>query len=465
MKALLPSLLKWIGYGSLTLVGAIGLSWVLIPDEALDPEAAGFVAQAAVPPSAKNGSFLLWGFDASPELDPHQVGRQIVSAQDRLASAQKGFQTFKVEDYLGASPLVFAKDTKPLCDVEHENCLLAYQKMASVVDQELAARTVYLERYKKLRNYEEFAVANSKITEETPLSTLRPVLRVSELVNAQVALSMRSNSKQEAALTELAADIDLWRKILRSNDLLITQMFASQALHRKYRLVSEILNAYPEIATRYPALMQTLTKPIPVAEASIVAAVKAEARVNLQFLWDIALEKRLSNRWSLDRTNPDLAEPIALGIAYQPHASINAAYGAYREVVTHLSKSPKEMLESDEALKKSLAERTKLSPDALFYNFAGRFGIRDGYPDMSKYAFRLVDLVGLSRLVDLQRQLITAKIAADKIPMAVAASGQDVHNPYTEKPMQWDPMSKQLSFPPQGKRYANFGFVEVATSP
>ena len=454
--------LKWTTFGTLALVTAIALSWWLIPDDALHPEAASFVAQAAVPPSARNAYFMMWGLSASPELDAHTVGRRIVAAQDRMEAAQKDSSDFKFEDFLGANPLTLPKDIKPLCDVERENCLLAYQKMPAEIELEIADRKVFLERYRSIRNYEEFVSANSKITETTINPDWRPVRRISELVNASIALDLRVKTKQQSALAELAAEIRIWRKIVAANDWLITQLIAVVQLHRMYRLASEIMNAYPELISLYPELMQTITEPIPVEEARLVSAVKTEARISMQYLWNLGLSDQSINLWKFDRSKADdILGPIGPKIAYQPQASINDAYSAFSIIVSQLAKPPKAYLATDAAFREELAQITRLRPKDLFFNFAGRLGLHLGLPDFSNYNFRMHDLVGLSRLVDLQRQLIAAKVPPDRVVESLLSFGAGLMDPYTEQPMQWSAATSQLSFELHGKRYANFGFVDV----
>ena len=458
--------LKWTAYGALALVTTIALSWWLIADEALNPEAARFVAQAAIPPAARNASFMIWGLPASPELDAHTVGRRIVAAQDRLESAQKDSGNFKADDFLGANPLRLPEDIKPLCDIERENCLLTYQKMPAEIELEIADRKVFLERYRSIRNYEEFVSANSKITETTAIPNWRPVRRMSELVNASIALDMRVKTRQQSALAELATEIRIWKKIVSANDWLITQMIAVVELHRKYRLASEIMNAYPEVVGRFPELMKTISEPIPVADAKIVAAVKTEARVSMQFLWNSGRQDKSISLGNHDRSLTDgLLGPIGPKVAYQPLASINDAYAGFTTVVSHVSKPPKEYLATDAAFRKELAQITRLQPKDLFFNFAGRLGLSSGLLDFSNYYFRIYDLVGLSRLVDLQRHLIAAKVPPDRVVESLRSHGADLMDPYTEQPMQWNAASSQLSFELHGKRYANFGFVDVALAP
>ena len=126
MKIALKTL-KWIAGVLLGLVILIGLCWWLIPDEKLNPDADKFADTAAVPPAANNAYFMIWGLVASPELDPHVVGQQIVAAHDRILAAEKDLSRFKADAFYGDHPLTFPKDSKRFCDAEKENCLMVYQ--------------------------------------------------------------------------------------------------------------------------------------------------------------------------------------------------------------------------------------------------------------------------------------------------------------------------------------------------
>lgn len=460
MKLLLI-LLKRSAYFVLALVATVSLCWWLIPDESLHPEAARFVAQPTVPPSANNASFLLWGLSASPELDAYSVGKRIVAAQDRLEAAQKDSSVFRQEDYLGANPLKLA-GTKPLCNAEQENCLLAYQNNATAVEKEIVSRSIYLDRYRKFRTYEEFAAPNSKLSMATSIPDWSTALRVSEWVSAQIALDMRVKDKQHAALSELAAEMATWKRALATHDWVIGQMISMLSLHRKYRLTSEIMNAYPDVVTRFPDLMRTITDPIALADANLRASARTEARIRMQHLWDLAGEGRTGTQWLYAESRTDFLKPLALRVAYQPQATLNEAFTVFRMSMDHMDQSPKDYLASDAAFRQKLADIRRFRPLDVFYNPAGRLDVGEGLDfDLSKYYLRLVDMVGLTRLVALQRHLIADKVPADQVAKSLAAYRGDLLDPYTEKPMRWDAASRQLSFELHGKRFANFGFVDV----
>ena len=461
----LHAFLKWAAFCTMALVTTVGVCWWLIPDEPINPEAARFVAQPTIPPSEKNASFMLWGLPASPELDAYSVGKRIVAAQDRLEAAQKDSSVFRREDYLGANPLSL-EGTKPLCNADQENCLQVYQSNAVAIENEIASRTIYLERWRKIRTLEEFASPNSKITTATSIPDWHTAMRVSEWVSAQVALDMRLKDKQRAALTELATDMATWRRALATHDWVVGQMVAIVSLHRKYRLASEIMNAYPDVVSRFPELMQAIAAPIALADATLLTSARTEARIRMQHLWDLGGEGRTSTQWLYAESPTDFLKPFALRVAYQPQATLNEAFTVFRMSMAHLDQSPKDYLASDAAFRQKLEDLRRFRPLDIFYNPAGRLDVGEGLDfDLSRWHLRLVDMVGLTRLVALQRHLIADKVQANQVVQALSAYKAELLDPYTEKPMQWNAASSQLSFELHGKRFANFGFVDVALPP
>ena len=201
MKTMALNIAKWMFRLMLGLIIVVGLCWWLIPDEALNPEVDKFTSFAHAPPAANNAYFMIWGFAASPELDPHVVGRQIVAAHDRIVAADKDLSKFKVEAFNGERPLMFPKDSKRICDLtKNENCLMVYQTKLSEVRTQSEEYKIYLARYRKIREYEDFGLALSQLSTQSPMAAWNPILRISDLVDGNIAERMKSKATQRAAL-------------------------------------------------------------------------------------------------------------------------------------------------------------------------------------------------------------------------------------------------------------------------
>ena len=462
MKSMALNITKWLLRLMLGFIVVVGLCWWLIPDEPLTPEADKFTSFSHAPPAANNAYFMIWGFAASPELDAHVVGRQIVAAHDRILAADKDLSKFKLEAFYGERPLTFPKDSKRICDLtKNENCLLVYQTKQSEVRTQSEEYKIYLARYRKIREYEDFGLALSQMSTQTPVAAWNQILRISDLVDGNIAERMKSKTTQRAALEELAAEVSSWRRLLQGDDWIITQMISVVTLGRKYRLASEIMNAYPEVVTAYPALMAKITAPLSPAETSTVNSVAAEARMVVgTFRGMQARGNFLEDSFFEGLPGPPLRAAFAVG-GFRANATLNEAYRSFNELLVFLAKSPKEVFEGHKVLLDVQEKRTRFSLDAVFYNPVGRITNAHSTPNYTEYAFRVFDLIGLSRLLDLQRRIIEANVGPDKVSSLLAGTGPGLTNPYTELPMLWDPTTKQISFKMHGKRNVSFGYVTL----
>ena len=456
------NVLKWIAGILLGFIIIVGLCWWLIPDEELNLEAEKLMAIAPAPPAAKNAYFMIYGFAASPELDPHAVGQQIVAAHDRIVASERDLSKFKLDAFYGDHPLQFPEDSKPICDVEKDNCLKVYQAKHAELKAESVDKQIYLARYRKIREYEDFGMAMSLMNYQTPLPSFRSITRVSHLVDGDIAVRMATNDTQKSALEELAAEVNSWRRLLQGNDSLITQMISVAALHRKYRLASEIMNAYPEVVNVYPAIIEKATAPLLPGQTNVLASMRAEAQSGAGTFRDMKQSgKFFSDTFFQGMPGPPLLAAFHLG-GFRANASSNLAYASFRELLELFAKYPKAILEGQQAMLDRQAKLQDFSVTALFYNPIGRILLHTSVtPNMNEYAFRVADLIGLSRLVDTQRRIIAEKVPTENVGSTLANIGSGLMDPYTEKPMQWDAATRKVSFVLHGKRFANYGYVTL----
>jgi len=56
-----------------------------------------------------------------------------------------------------------------------------------------------------------------------------------------------------------------------------------------------------------------------------------------------------------------------------------------------------------------------------------------------------------AKLVALQAEVLAGNVETGRVDAFVAAAGARFHDPYTGKPMAWDPASKRLSFQAQAR--------------
>ena len=71
-------------------------------------------------------------------------------------------------------------------------------------------------------------------------------------------------------------------------------------------------------------------------------------------------------------------------------------------------------------------------------------------PQYEGYAYRVHDLAGYSRLVELQRRLALSRTPLVKTGETIAAADTNLLDPYTGKPMAFDDAAQTISFATRG---------------
>jgi len=95
-----------------------------------------------------------------------------------------------------------------------------------------------------------------------------------------------------------------------------------------------------------------------------------------------------------------------------------------------------------------------MTPWQYIDNPAGNFLRRVAVTDESKEAYarlRLHDVRAYARLVALQAEVLAANVETGRLDALLAAADARFHDPYTGKPMAWDPAARRLSFQAQSR--------------
>jgi len=221
-------------------------------------------------------------------------------------------------------------------------------------------------------------------------------------------------------------------------------------LHRKYQLVSDLLNLYPEIALQYPALLKEVTGPLSHRQTNLAASLRAEFT---------SVFTMLSEPNQLRETPLAISALLRAGLlagGYRANASVNLQYQFKKRIVEfYANSSARTLLAENDAFVRQLARDSALTPGALFYNPVGRTG-NSNWPNYAQYPLRLYHLIAQSRLLEIQRRLIAEQIPAGRVEAMLAAWSPEVDDPFTEQPMRWDPEHRRLHFSfPDYKQYDN----------
>ncbi len=457
MKAafeLIGKFLKWISLALLMVVVFIIACWRLIPDEDLRPEAQQLLAREISVPPEQNLDVALWGFEASPEREVIAVGKEIIAAISRLEPHRVGDDApFEYAAMLGNKPLRFATSRKYSCSEMTTNCVAALRAADAGLQKEAIEYGVYVDRYRQLRNY-------SQLAETVPKSLLAPIhrwsdlLRISELVDAQIVRDAATPQTRANAVSELAAEIALWRRVTLQADLLITKMIGVAALQRKMRLASELLAEYQDIAMKNEAMVAAISAPWLLEDVSMRRVLDGEFRYSAaSFLSGdkdlIKNEIKAGGDWVGKAV-------FSLG-GYKHKATINRAYAHLYQAGEFYSQPSNVVVANEASLRAKNDSFDMFSPGVILYNPIGKVLLGVANTSWGDYAYRMHDLMAYSRLLELQRRIAVQKISREQIPAFLAVADKDLADPYTNQPMHWDAASGKLSFTAHSEKFRKGG--------
>ena len=137
---------------------------------------------------------------------------------------------------------------------------------------------------------------------------------------------------------------------------------------------------------------------------------------------------------------------------FRPNATINLQHDHLNAVGNFYSKSGYDIAIGSDAFQKAAPTLNELYPRTWLYNPVGKITALTATPEYGTYAYRLHDLAGYSRLVELQRQLALERVPPEKIAEFIAAADINLRDPYTGKAMAYDLIAQTISFAPRGSQ-------------
>lgn len=455
--------LKWLALGVVGLVVVVLGCWLLLPDEALNPEARKILeAQPTVPPE-QNVYFALVGLIASPELDAVQVGRKLV--EDHAAVVrEKGFVVrFDASKYWGAHPYKRPIPGGAYCRSHGEtaHCLTALRQHRGELEAQLVAQDVYVSRYRALRTYPHHD--ESMTPAGAMLVSYQPHFDLGELVDASIAFRMEEPAQRAGALGELLEDIRLWERAGRESDVFISRMMYAAILHKKYKLLSELLTESPRLAQEQPDLVAQLTKPLEAPYTDMKRVWRGEFRYGAQWMKSMPLGGITSAFLGLDNEDLSTWQRYLASRLFRYNATVNLYYEEFRSASEFYAQSAADIQAGHDAFAKRRYRANLFDPRYWLYNPVGKDSVSVPAEIYDSYRDRLTDLVGYTRLIELQRQILAARTPPEKIPAFLASVDAALRNPYTGQPMHYDSATNSISFMPKSPNYAKKGAPLVVT--
>ena len=448
MKRVFGGLLKatkWLMNAVAGLALLVLASWFLIPDEDPRSEVVQILnARPTVPPQ-QNAYYAMWGLKADPSLDPHVVGKQIIETLKQARAQHRKISDADLQKFWGAPQLKLDSADQDFCKTDMPECLPQIRAARARIESSERRLDPYLKRYYALRDYpgfEEFPPGSL----DAPILEYSGLVALSGLIDARIALDMADQTKQKAALENLAAELRLWRAIGRNADSLITKMVVAKVLGRKLRLASDLLTEAPEIAVKYPELLSGITRPLVANEINLDRALVDEFRLASGMLLSLegeidAVPYRVGNAFG---------KLITIG-GFRSNATVNLQFMKNKELRGFYDRSAAEIVENESAFMADWSRFSLLSPSIYFYNPIGKVLVYVSPPDYGTYVYRMHDLDAFSRLLELQRQLSVVQLSADKVADFVQQANASLRDPYTGKPMRWNAAARTLSMQGHGK--------------
>lgn len=458
------SVVKWM------LFGVLGIAVIVVVinlfDEELRPEARPYLERGFKTAAEENGFFYLRGFSAPLGADPHAVGRKIVAHYEEISRKPSNERRYDDAPLHGGPKLDFndlAKEISALCGWQQSPCLKRYAEQREAVANLAKRGAVLLERYAKLASYPKFE-DYVPATFDTPLPQYSVLVRAGQLRNAQCGNLVQQGRGQEC-LEMLRQGIRLSRRMLAGARTTIGKAVAVAGLHRDYRLLSEIFSARPELARGGSRAYGEMLAPLAPGEKDFSRMV-FEMFPTLPAMLDDLREGR-GRTLALDSPSdekPGFFASQMTRLFLKRNATMNFAYQLHRFQMEALGLPPEKLLAAQGEYRVKLERMTSLLGHFLSaYNPVGKILMSVAIPDFVDYQLRAHDLDGFIRLVVLQWQIIEKGVASERIPDFLKSVGEQYADPYTGKPMEWDPQSRSLSFAARDShsRYATGGRFTV----
>lgn len=434
MKLLLKIVLWVLALIALMVIVLFAINW---RDETLKPEVA--MAIDWEPPKVAfqdNGYLTLVGIDSPSGKDATAVGLELVQAELMRYEDTKNILEEPLLKRADARPFIDWKELR--CDyTQSPNCLEFYQQQGEAkLTFLLASQDRLLARYQTIKQSQRWIeVVPPMVSAYAPSYT--ELMNAAELSRIQaIVLIRQQQTKQGFEL--LSANASLARRILNHSSTLISYMVALNMLQRDARIVSELMAQNPSLAKQYEPTIQAILAPIPNTISGLRHAFVHERAMQVGL--PRALKKELND--ALKQQSSSWSTFMSARF-YQPNATANLFYELATLPIKMLEAKPNEL---DDMAKQMSAKKQDLLGVGIepYYikNPIGKVLASISTINYQNYIERHYDTEGHLTLIRLQHEVTLA----DAPEKAVNQLLPRFTDPYTQRPLQFDENTKQLSF-------------------
>ena len=404
-------------------------------DEPLTKEAQSYgEPRSPLVQGTENGYYALLGLGASDGADPMMHARAWI---DEARAAARAHRVEKRQAEKRAK--------RPLpCDAAQTSCLSAAKAKPQEVKEHLDAHREDLARYEALigfKKYEEVLDYPLRLTSSFPQYGNVTAAHRAYVLRAAVEAQ---SGHLEGALASIERDVAFQRTMMTGARTLLGKIVAGVNYWRDLAFLSDLMQSRTAEVRPYLPSIREMLKSADFPAAGMAATVESEFGFRKALLKNPLALEEIGN-------NPQLVEKLAMRFLYKPNATLNEEV-KYLAAVSAALDLP--VNEGSAALEKIMLDDVQMPFRQFVDNPAGNYLRRVATTDEGKEAYarlRLHDVRAYARLVALQAEVLAANIDSGQVASFVAAADARFHDPYTGKPMAWDPASKRLSFEAQAR--------------
>jgi hypothetical protein len=327
------------------------------------------------------------------------------------------------------------------CQPGQRACTAAFDAADGLFNEWHAADSSLLDRYAEFTARSGWYEANSlSITDSLPAYSGASdgqkllLLRARELARQGDAAAVR-------ALLE--HDLQFWRTVLQSSDILISKMIATVTLTRHFEWGSAILRSLPA-ARQEAAIPDGWRRGISDAERSILRVMAGEWMFSAETTKTLAAAPLEA---TFDAEYLPMTQRI-LWIITQPMLQQQDTDNRYADLYWQIGQTFEVPLADYEAAVRRADDLTQLTAEQAnaglhIYNFRGLQQLAS-LGSFSQYAVRVSDIEGVRRAALLGATLRAAGVTPND--MTVAVANADLRNPYTDRPFTWNATERAIVF-------------------
>lgn len=392
----------------------------------------------------ENAYVFIYGFSIDRQYDPVATGQMRVAwlREKAKQSGQAYFDKLPGKSFDRSTLNLFNLDKLFTdCRAISPDCLNSLQRNQSAIQNVLDENAWLLARYENL-------LGRKAWVETAPFDGRMPLPEYSTVFTAQILLYMQAwidAGKGDTAKVKQLLDLDLqfWRRVLMSSDLLITKMISTAAIARNFSWGSAVLSRLQSDGVAM-AVPDSWKQPINEDEYSMLRCMVGE--------WEFSngmLQQQSRNAMAMWRnTDESSAADRALSFFAEPMIKPQDLSNLHAElIIKSLSKLDVPFSQYPAAIESAQADwdkRDYLSLPHVLYNPVGKLIFSFSSWDFANYANRVRDLEGLRRASLLIAKLHSMSVAATDVPVTLQTIG--INDPYSESLFAWDEKVGALVF-------------------